>query len=140
MSRPLIQASVEGANSPVAGEAHSGKGHTALGLFVVAQGLDTANDTLDVRLEMEGPKGEWSPVRDKDGTVVGTLNVSDFTDIDGDGTTYNAMLYVHNVPAPRIRANITSLTDSSGSDLSVDAYVLAANNTGAGSQYLSGKI
>ena len=79
-------------------------------------------------------------MKDKDGTVVGTLSVSDFTDVNGDGTTYNAMLYVHNVPAPRIRANVTSFTDSAGSDLSVDAYVLAANNAGTGSQYLTGSV
>jgi len=95
---------------------------------------------LDIRLEVEGPDGEWSPVKDKDGALVGTLSVGDFTDVDGDGTAYNAMLYVHNVPAPRIRANITSFTDSSGSDLSVDAYVLAANNAGTGSQYLTGSV
>jgi hypothetical protein len=137
MSRPLIQASVEDADSPVAGEAHSAKGHTALGLFVVAEGLDTAIDTVDVRLEVEGPDGEWSPIYDEDGTLVGELTVSEFVDVDSDGTTWTAMLYVHNVPAPRIRANITSFTDSSGSDLSVDAYVLAANNSGTGHEFHS---
>jgi len=132
VSRPIIQKSIDGASADTQGEGFAAKGHTSHGLFVVANGLDTGTDTLEVRLEMEGPKGEWSPVRDKDGTLVGTLSVSDFTDADGDGTTYNAMLYIHNVPAPRIRANITSFTDSSGSNLSVDAYVLAANNAGTG--------
>lgn len=140
MSRPIRNLSLSGSTSAGAGEGHGAKGHNSLGLFVVAKNLDTANDTLDVRLEAEGPDGEWSPLRDESGTLVGTLSVGDFTDVDGDGTTYNAMLFIHGVPAPRIRANITSYTDSSGSDLSVDAFVLAANNGGTGSAYLSGSI
>lgn len=140
MSRPIKAQSIAGATSPGVGEGHQAKGHVTQGLFVVANGLDTANDTLDVRLEVEGPDGEWTPMRDESGALVGTLSVADFEDVDGDGTTFNAMLYVHGVPAPRVRANVTSLTDSSGSDLSVDAYVLAANNAGTGSQYLSGSV
>jgi len=140
MSRPIIQKSVEGATAATQGEGFAAKGHTSQGLFVVADGLDTANDTLDVRFEVEGPDEEWSPLRDKNGTLAGTLSVSNYTDVDGDGTTYNAMLYVHNVLAPRIRANVTSFTDSAGSNPSVDAYVLAANNAGTGSQYLTGSV
>jgi hypothetical protein len=31
--------------------------------------------------------------------LVGTISIGDFTDGDGGGTTYNAMPYVHTVPA-----------------------------------------
>lgn len=140
MSRPIRKQSLSGATSTGAGAGHSAKGHVSQGLFVVADGLDTANDTIDVRLEVEGPDAEWTPIRSESGALVGTLSVADFEDVDGDGTTFNAMLFIHGVPAPRIRANITSFTDSSGSDLSVDAYVLAANNAGTGSAYLSGSV
>lgn len=146
MSRPIRNESLQGSDSTGPGEGHQAKGHNSLGLFVVAENLDTANDTLDVRLEAEGPDGEWSPLRDESGTLVGTLSVADFEDVDGDGTTYNAMLFIHGVPAPSVRANVTGFTDASDSgttpvaDLSVDAYVLAANNAGTGSDYLSGSV
>lgn len=138
MSRPIRAQSLSGASTTVAGEAHSAKGHTSLGLFAVAEGLDTANDTLDIRLEVEGPDGEWSALRDGTGALVGSLSVDEFEDVDGDGTTYTAMLFVHGVPAPSVRANITAFNDTSGSGLTADAYVLAANNWGRGSEYLTG--
>lgn len=136
MSRPYRELSVDGATGTGPGEEHAGKGHVTLGLFVVASNLDSANDSLTVRLEVEGPDGEWSPIRDKDGTVIGELTQSEFEDVDGDGTTFNSFLYVHGVPAPSVRANVTSFTDAAGGDLSVDAYVHAANNGGTGSDYL----
>lgn len=138
MSRPIRKQSHSAATAAGAGESHAAKAHNSLGIFVVAANLDTANDTLDVRLEAEGPDGVWSPIKNESGTQVGALSVSDFVDVNGDGT-YTAMLYVHGVPAPSIRANITALTDSatgtSSTDLDVDTYVMAANNGGTGHQY-----
>lgn len=135
MSRPFRKQSHTGATTTGAGTPHAAKGHNSLGLFVVADNLDTANDTLDVELQVEGPEGEWSPIRNESGTKVGVLTASDFTDVDGDGTQFNAMLYVHGVPAPSVRAKITALTDSAGSDLSVDTYVIGTGNGGTGHAY-----
>ncbi|RDZ52971.1 hypothetical protein C5C07_14575 [Haloferax sp. Atlit-4N] len=140
MSRPIRQQSIQGASAVTQGEAFAAKGHNSLGLFVVAQGLDTAGgDVFTVRLEVEGPEGEWSPIYDYSGTVIGELTGSEAVDVDSDGSTYNAFTAVHGVPAPSIRANLTDYTDG-GSGFTIDAYVLGAGNAGTGSAFLSGSV
>lgn len=137
MSRPYREKSLDAATATGPGEEHAGKGHVTLGLFVVADGLNTGGgDAFTVRLEVEGPEGEWSPILDEsDGTVLGELTEAETNDVDGDGTTFNAFTRIHGVPAPSVRANMTAYTDG-GSGFTVDAYVHAANNGGTGSDYL----
>jgi hypothetical protein len=133
MSRPIRAQTLSGATSPGTGEKVETKGHNSLGLFVVADSLDTGSDTLEVRLEVQ-VADEWSPVRDSSGTIVVSLSASDFEDPDGNGT-FAAFEYAHGVPAEFARANATSLSDSAGGDLSVDAYVMGANWNGPGREF-----
>lgn len=135
MSRPIREQSHAGATTTGPGDPHSAKGHNSLGLFVVAKSLDTANDTLDVELQVEVADGEWAPIHNESGTKVGQITVTEFSNEAGSANN-TALLYVHGVPAPRVRANITAITDAANGDLSVDTYVLAANNGGTGHEYL----
>lgn len=137
MSRPFRAQSHDAATSATAGESHETKGHTALGLFVVARNLDSANDTLDVRVEVSPTGGDdWATVDTKKGgggskTTRLDVSVNDFEDTAGDGT-FVAYLFAAGVPAEYVRANITSFTDASGSDLEVDTYIVGAGNGGTG--------
>ncbi|AGC34492.1 hypothetical protein HVTV-2_gp124 [Haloarcula virus HVTV-2] len=133
MGRPIRAEALTGATSATAGDRVQTKGHNSLGLYVVAENLDTANDTLDVRAEMQ-VAGEWSAVRDASGTVVLSLSTSDFEDPDGNGT-YAAFVFAHGVPAEFLRARITSFTDNANGDLSVDAYVMGANWNGPAREF-----
>lgn len=136
MSRPYREKSLDAVTTTGPGEGYAGKGHVTLGLFVVANGLNTGGgDAFTVRLEVEGPEGEWSPIYDDSGNILGELTATEAVDVDGDGTTYNAFIRIHGVPAPSVRANLTTYTDG-GSGFTVDAYVHAANSGGTGHEYL----
>lgn len=135
MSRPIRKKSHDAVSSAGAGEVHETKAHNSLGIFVVARNLDTGNDTLDVRVEASPTNtgSEWATIDTKQGgggskTTRLSVDVNDFEDTDGDGT-YVAFLYAHGVPVEYVRANITTFTDAAGSDLEVDSYIVAANNT-----------
>lgn len=141
MARPFQRQTLDAATATGAGTIHHAKGHNTVGLFVVARNLDTANDTLTVQLEAAVEDvDEWTPILDGAGTKKGELTVTEFVDDDGDGT-YAAFMYIHGVPSPRLRANITAFTDASDSgttpnaDLSVDAYILGTNRSGTGKDY-----
>lgn len=130
MSRPLRKQSHSGATSAAAGEAFQTKAHHHIGLFAVAANLDTANDTLDVRVEASPDRDEWATIDTKQSGVKETrlsLSVGDFEDVDGDGT-FTAFIYASDVPVEHIRANITSFSDAASGDLSVDTYLTAAGN------------
>lgn len=133
MSRPGIKQSNDGATTAEVGESHFTRAHTAIGVLVVAQNLDTANDTLEVVLEAgfnyDGTQ-VFTPLLRRDDTQV-RLSVSELTDNDGDGT-YTGLVWESNVPAEQIRARIESLTDSANDDLSVNTYVVMSNNASGG--------
>lgn len=133
MSRPGIKQSNTGATTTGAGDEHYTRAHTAVGVLVVAQNLDTTNDTLEVVLEAgfeyNGTK-YFTPLLRRDDTEVG-LTISEMTDNDGNGT-YTGMVWESNVPAEILRARIESLTDNADSDLSVDTYVVMSNNASGG--------
>lgn len=134
MSRPIEKQSHSGATSAGPGDAFHTKGHNALGLAVDATSLDSANDTLEVRLEVE-VGGAWHATHNEDGTRVGQLTASDL------GSNGHGLLYLSNVPAPKIRANVTSFNDASDSgttpvaDLTVDTYVLGTGWSSSGQEY-----
>lgn len=126
MSRPIAKTSISEATATEEGEAFATKGHNSLGLFVLARNLDTANDTLEVELQVSFAGDEWAGIVSAGGDKPKLLE-GDFKDPDSDGN-YAGFLYVHGVPAPEIRAAITSFTDNADSDLEVDAYVHATGN------------
>lgn len=138
MSRPFRAKSHDAVTSSGVGESYDSKGHNSIGLFVVARNLDTANDTLDVRVEGAPTDGqsEWATIDTKQGgggskTTRLSMDVNDFEDTAGDGT-YVGFLYAHGIPVEFLRVNITTLTDNANSDLEVDTYIMGANNGGTG--------
>lgn len=128
MSRPIKKQSHSGATSTGAGTAFQAKGHADLGLFVSAPDIDTANDTLNVRIEVSQDGTEWAPISDDTGSTVGTVSATEFD-------SGNAYTYVSRVPAPYIRANVTGYNDFANGDLSVDTYVIATGWTSSGQEY-----
>lgn len=132
MSRPLKAQSHDGATSAEAGEDHYTKAHTAIGIYVQANNLEPANDTLTVSLEVgfeyDGTD-YFGPITT--GSSDRKISESDFSDDDGDGN-YEALLWASNVPAEKIRARITDFTDDANGDLTVDTYILVSNNASGG--------
>lgn len=133
MSRPLKKQSHSSATATGGGTETFIRGHTKLGLYVTAANLDTANDTLDVRLEAgldldttDGAIDQWSEITNEAGNDP-TVGVSDFSDPDGDGT-FTAFVVMDDIPAEIVRANITAITDAANGDLSVDTHIFAAGN------------
>jgi hypothetical protein len=138
MSRPGKKQSHDGATATGPGEAHFSRAHTALGIFVVASNFDSANDALTVQLEggFEGKSPTGTDGTDYlapiyDGSTQLSIDGSALVD-SGDGSTYYGFLWASNVPAEKVRANISSITDNAGGDLSVDTYVLLSNNASGG--------
>lgn len=133
MSRPGIKQSHGGATTTGTGEDHYTRSHTAVGVLVVAENLDAANDTLEVVLEAgyeyKGRK-YFTPLLRRDNTEVG-LTTTDLTDNDGNGT-YTGMVWESNAPVEILRGRIESLTDAAGADLSVSTYVVMSNNASGG--------
>lgn len=137
MSRPRQNKSVDAQSGTGAGSSLQVGGRVTVHLFVVARNLDTGNDTLKVDLEVSMDDGSnWAKLRDDQGNKVGNVAVSnsDFNDPESDGT-FAAHVNVHGVSVDQLRANVTSFTDSGGSDLEVDAYVGATANSDVGKGY-----
>lgn len=135
MARPYAVRSHQGATSTGYGEQSRTKGHTALGLYVLARNVDPGSDTLTVQLH--------TGFKDHNGDVNVTklanydleLKVSDLQDTDGNGE-YEAMISVSNIPAEYVRAYISEFNDSDPStELEVDTYMLAANSSGTAHRF-----
>lgn len=136
MSRPIRKQSHDAATAAGAGEVHKSKAHNSVGLFVVAQNLDSANDTLTVQVEGSptGSNGEWATIDTKQGgtkTQRLTVDISDMEDTDGDGT-YVGFVYAHGIPVEWLRVNVTTFTDAANGDLTVDTYITGVGNAGTG--------
>lgn len=138
MSKPIRGRSLDSSSTAGPGDTVRLKGHNSIGIFVTARNLDENNDTLDMRVEVStGNVDEWAIIEGfQQGNRVDrfVLDINSFEDVDGDGT-YTAYRYAHGVPAEEARARITDINDSSGSDLEVDAYIVATGWTGPGFRY-----
>jgi len=128
--------SIVGATSTGAGDDEKTRGHTKHGLWVQAQNLDPANDTLEVRGEVSpdgdvfAPVDSGAPAQDN----VLSLTASDLYDTE-DPDVMAGYIQHNDTPAEHIRANVTSFTDDAGSDLSVTAYVFIGGWTGRGKSF-----
>lgn len=130
MARPIQQRSLDGATSATAGAQVETGGRITASLFVVAENLDPANDTLEVELNASMDGNNWDGVSRLQ-TAEGegsNLIASDFTNKDGDGA-HAAFVSVHGVAARYLRADIAEYTDSSAGDLSVTAWVGVTSNS-----------
>lgn len=138
MSRPGKKQSHDGATATGAGEAHFTRAHTAVGVFVVAKNFDPVNDALTVEVEggFEGKTPTGDDGKDYlaplyDGSQELSITGAELVD-SGDGSTYYGFVWASNVPAEKARARISDFTDSAGSDLEVDTYLLVSNNASGG--------
>lgn len=123
MSRPLQEKSIDAATGTTTGTAYESGTRISVMIFVVAKNLDTADDTVQVDLEVSQDDGSnWAKVRDEDGNQILRVTASEFEDPDGNGN-FAAYAYAHGVAADKLRANLNSFTDAASGDLEVDAYV-----------------
>ena len=129
--------SIAEATSAVSGDGTKTAGHPFIGLFVVANNLDTANDTLSVKGEVSIDDSHYTSINV--GTTGQTdtlsLSASDFEQSDSDSTVYTAFKSVHSVPVEYVRANIDDFVDNADSDLSVDVYLFLGGWTAPGKSY-----
>ncbi|QZP38543.1 hypothetical protein [Halobaculum magnesiiphilum] len=116
MSRPIKSLSLDSASTTGAGDVIASKGHDNVLLFVIARNLDPA-DTFAVELEHTLNGDDWD-----------TLATVTEADVDGETATE----FVSNVAVDELRASLTEITDDSGGDLEVDAFVSANGNPSAG--------
>ena len=116
MSRPIRSLSLNAANSTGPGEEVASKGHDNVLLFVIARNLEST-DTFTVELEHTLNGDDWD-------------TLASVTEADVDGKT--ATEFVSNVAVDELRAYLTEVTDDSGDDLEVDAFVSANGNPGTG--------
>lgn len=127
MGRPRRARSLDAVSSAVSGDAEHTDGHVELSMYIIARNADTSNDTLDVQLEVSLDGEEWAPIHDETGTQLMTVSISEFTDVDGDGT-HAVFLSMSGVAADQARLRITSFTDAANGDLSVDGYIGMSGN------------
>lgn len=135
MTQPFAVQSHDGATETGYGEQSRTKGHTAIGLYVLAKGLDPGSDTLTVQLH--------TGFKDHDGDVnvtklIGeTLEIeeSQLQDTDGNGE-YEGFVSTSNIPSEYIRAYIEEFDDAdTSSTLEVDTFLMAANSSGSAHRY-----
>lgn len=128
MARPLQEMSVSDASATTTGSAVGIGGRMTAILFVVAKNADTADDTVEVDLEVSQDGSNWAKLRNEQGTQIGQISTTELADIDGNGDAA-AMVKVHGIAVDELRANLKSFTDAANDDLSVTAYVGATDNS-----------
>lgn len=132
MANPRNLKSLAGTSSTGAGDHIRLNGHYHITLMVVAPNLDTANDTLEVAIEGSADAVHWTNLGEA--TTHKQVTTSDFTEDPDNAGVYTASVTATGAYHEFMRARVTSLTDSANGDLSVDAWVMAAGNPGAGTR------
>ena len=137
MSQPLSWASHENQSSTGPGDSEQTRGHIAFGLYVLAENLDTTNDTIEVRLEGSDTDSHYSPLNRGAPAVdnAASVTTADFVQSTEDNTKYSAYVATNSYPIEWLRANITSFTDNADGDLSVTTKVYVGGWTGSGAHY-----
>lgn len=127
MARPFSEQVLSGETTATVSPATKTNGHNSLGMFIKLNSVDSANDTVDASLEVSPVESGdvWATPRDMTGNTA-TTTVSDADANDG------VLLYVHGCPAARARIELTSVNDAASGDLTVDGWLLFANNSGRG--------
>lgn len=124
MSQPVTRKSVDGVSGEETGSDTRTLGHYHLTLFATADGLDTADDTVEVVLEASPNRKNWSTV-----TSTGTGNWEEDPDNSG---VYTATTFATGEYYEFIRARVKQFDDAADGDLSVDGWVMAGGNSGQG--------
>lgn len=118
MSQPIIRRSVDGSTGTGAGSDVDALGHYHTGLFVSA---DAGASSLTVQLEVTPNGDDWAPAGGLSG---GPVEITE-ADLNDDGNAHVATPGLYGLA---FRANVTDY-DGAGE---VDAYVIAAGNSGQG--------
>jgi hypothetical protein len=117
VSQPVNALAIDGAKGTEVGEVQNSKGHTHFTMFVIAHGYVAGNDNLTVELQ-HSPRGDnW--------TAMASVDESDLS--PGDSTSTSVEM-----AAEYVRPAITTFSDASGSDLSVDVFLIASGHSGSG--------
>jgi len=128
----------EGATSTGAGASTKTAGHTTLGLWVEATGLDPGNDTLEVRVEGSANNDHFAPLNRAAPSVDDALFItdSDFVQSDSDSNVYVGYIVLNNIAIEYVRANIMAYTDSDAeSGIDVTTYLFTGGWSGEGKSY-----
>lgn len=129
--------SLENAQSAGPGNGTKTAGHDEIGLFVIAQNFDPANDSLTVTAEVSADDQHYASVD------IGTTGQTEIMRMSGDDweqsmtddTVYVGYRAGHNIPVEYVRARIVDFTDAADNDLSVTAYVFMGGWSGRGKAY-----
>lgn len=132
MARPFEKKSVKGATTATKGEGFGTQAHRDIALVAVAENLDAANDTVEIRLEGAVRVAEHEEAWASIGSP--TISASDFE--QDESGHYAAYAKGDDLSINRVRAAVTSLTDAANNDLSVDVYLTATGNaSGMGASF-----
>lgn len=115
------------------GVAQKTRGHQQHGLWVEAEGIDPANDTLEIRLEVSPDDVHYAQI-DSGAPAVEDVIFLDQTDLEESDDTagvYVGYIQGHNIPVEYVRANIAS--NSAGA--TVTTYVFLCGWTGRGKSF-----
>lgn len=123
MSQPTRWKSHDAATSAGAGESERTKAHDKLGFWVLANGIDPANDTLEVRLEASADDTHYAPIDRGAPNVddVFYVTAADLTQSDADSTVYVEYVGGNSFPVEYIRANI--VTHSGGFEVTTIPFL-----------------
>lgn len=131
MAGPVTYRSLDGVSAATAGDHTAMKGHFHTTLFVVAENLDPANDTLEVALEGSPDEVHWTDFADA--TSSKHLNESDF-DQDPTSGVYTASVSISGAYHDFARARVVNFIDSASGDLTITAFVMSAGRDSSGQQ------
>mgnify|MGYP006914278494 FL=1 len=124
MSRPLK--SIDGATSATVGQSLDIVPGGCTSMFVVAENLDPANDTLSVTIEV-GVDEYWSPFQippEQQGNQPIEFEISEagFSQFEAENP-YTAHLAIMSCPLKKVRPRIVELDDNANNDLSVTVFL-----------------
>lgn len=127
----------DGVTSAGAGDSQQSRQHTTIGLWVEATNLDSASDTLEVRVEASPDDTHYAPIDSAAPAVTDALSYTagDLTQSAADNSVYVGYKVLNNVSVEYVRSNITSFTDDAGGDLEVTTYIFIGGWTGSGKSF-----
>lgn len=132
MGKPIRRKSLDAVSAETSGVSALTKGHFHATMFVVAENLDTTNDTLEVALEGSPDDTHWTNAADASVTSEKKITASDFTEDPDNAGTYTASVTVSGTYYDYLRARTVALTDSANGDLAVTAWIMASGWFGPG--------
>lgn len=123
MASPITRKSVEAATSEGSGSDTYTLGHYHLTVFAVARNYDESADTVEVILEGSPDRTHWDEITRVENSMLSQ---------DPDSGEFTGSSFATGEFYQHVRARVVTLTDGSGDDLEVDAWVGGGGNAGQG--------